>query len=207
MLKQLREKLTCRDLGIEELDDFPNQAAVLIALTAKASDPEILLTKRAEHLSTHSGEVSLPGGKWEYGDKSLLQTALRETEEEIGIQPSSVEVLAALQPRRTRYDIKVTPFVGIVPEDVVLTPNPGELDVVFRVPVSFFLADQRIRTDLYRRPELEFWAPAYDFEGFEIWGLTAGILVSFFNQVFEAGIGKESSAPVRFLDEYSDTHD
>jgi 8-oxo-dGTP pyrophosphatase MutT (NUDIX family) len=198
MLKTLRENVSSWNIpNIDESGIFPNQAAVLIALTDRASGPEVLLTKRAEHLSSHSGEVSFPGGKWDDNDETLLQTALRESEEEIGLEPSVVEVLAPLQSGITRWGIKVTPFVGIVPDQVTLTPNPGELDAVFRVPISFFLADQRIRTDLYRRSEGMFWAPAYDFEGFEIWGFTARILVDFLNRGFDAGINQENSAPVK----------
>ncbi|TQV66130.1 CoA pyrophosphatase [Exilibacterium tricleocarpae] len=176
---------------------FTNQAAVLVALTDNDSDPHILLTKRAEHLSTHSGEVSFPGGKWDPEDDHLLATALRESHEEIGLRPERVEVLAPLKARRTGRGVKVTPFVGIVPEDIQLIPSPDELDAVFSVPVSFLLRDQRVRTDLYRLQDREFWAPAYHFDGFEIWGFTAGVLVTFLNQVYQAGIEVDNPAPVR----------
>ena len=201
MLEKLRTSLregTARLASVtEEPGPFANQAAVLIALTDNDSDPQIVLTKRAQHLSTHSGEVSFPGGKWDPEDGHLLRTALRESHEEIGLSPDLVEVLAPLKARRTGRGVRVTPFVGIVPEDVQLTPNPAELDAVFRVPVSFFLADQRVRTDLYRYPDREFWAPAYHFEGFEIWGFTAGVLVALLNQVYQAGIQVDNPAPVR----------
>lgn len=177
--------------------NFPNQAAVLIAVTDHPSDPDIIFTLRAQHLSTHSGEVSFPGGKWEDSDENLLHTALRESEEEIGLKPEYVEVLASLEPRKTRLGIQVTPFVGLVPADTTLVPNFSELDAIFRVPVSFFLADKRIRTDLYKQRERDFWAPAYEFNGYEIWGFTANILVTFLNRSLQAGISVEHSAPVR----------
>ena len=78
-----------------------------------------------------------------------------------------------------------------------MIPNPAELDAVFHVPVSFFLADQRIRTDFYRLQNREFWAPAYHFDGFEIWGFTAGVLVALLNQVYQAGIEVDNPAPIR----------
>lgn len=197
MLNRVRKSLSPEGLLVETSGPYTNQAAVLVALTNESDDPNILLTKRAEHLSSHSGEVSFPGGKWEDNDENLLITALRESEEEIGLNPDSVEMLASLKPRLTRGGMKVTPFVGIVPSDIELIPNPGELDAIFRVPISFFLADQRIRTDLYQFGDREFWAPAYHFDGFEIWGFTAKVLVSLLNQVFQAGINLENPAPLK----------
>ncbi len=201
MLEQLRTNLHKRAAKLAAITadagPFPQQAAVLVALTDHPSDPHIVLTKRAKHLSTHSGEVSFPGGKWDPEDAHLLHTALRESEEEIGLPPAAVEVLAALKARRTGRGMRVTPFVGIVPADIPLIPNPAELDAVFHVPVSFFLADQRIRTDFYRLQNREFWAPAYHFDGFEIWGFTAGVLVALLNQVYQAGIEVDNPAPIR----------
>ena len=201
MLEQLKANLNKRagKLATVTADSgpFPQQAAVLVALTDHPQDPQVVLTKRAQHLSTHSGEVSFPGGKWDPEDEHLLHTALRESEEEIGLPPAVVDVLAPLKARSTGRGIKVTPFVGIVPADIPLTPNPAELDAVFHVPVSFFLADRRIRTDYYRRADREFWAPAYHFDGFEIWGFTAGVLVALLNQAYEADIRVDNPAPVR----------
>lgn len=174
---------------------YPSQAAVLIALTDDPDDPEFILTQRASHLSSHAGQVAFPGGKWERDDRSLMQTALRESQEEIGLEPSLVEVLGAMPMSTTRWDVQVTPYVGIVPANVSLTPNPGELDSIFRVPLSYFIGeDRRARTDLFNRGS---WAPAYLYQGYEIWGFTAGILVQFLNRTFDAGIVRESFAPVR----------
>lgn len=177
---------------------FPSQAAVLIALTDDPYDPEIILTQRSKHLSTHSGEVSFPGGKWDPEDQTLLITALREAEEEISLDPGRVEVLGSMPSRKTRWDVLVTPYVGIVPANSMLSPNPGELDSIFRVPLSYFIeSDQRTRTDMFNRQNKRYWAPAYIYQGYEIWGFTAGLLVEFLNRIFNAGIGVQSSAPVR----------
>ncbi len=176
------------------------QAAVLLAMTDDPINPEIILTQRAQHLSTHSGEVSFPGGKLDEEDSSLRETALRESWEEIGLDPMSVEVLGQLPSVLTRWKIEVTTIVGIVPANAPLTANLGEIDSIFKVPVKYFLADQRVRTDRFQRGHVDFWAPVYHYEGYEIWGFTAGILVNFVNQIYDAGIEADSSdAPVKIF--------
>ncbi len=195
MLKHLRAQSGQFGLCDETLPAAPTWplAAVLLAVTDDPLNPEIILTQRAGHLSTHSGEVSFPGGKVDDTDGSFRATALRESQEEIGLEPSEVEVLGQLPSVLTRWKIDVTPIVGIVPKGVGLTPNFDEIDSIFHVPVSFFVRDQRVRTDVFRRGHVEFWAPVYHFEGYKIWGFTAGIIVSFINQVYSAGISEDSS--------------
>lgn len=181
--------------GLDTAGRFPNQAAVLIPLTDHLKQPEIILTKRADHLSSHSGEVSFPGGKWDDTDPTLTFTALRESEEEIGLPPSKVDLINVQPPQYSLKGIKVTPYVGIVPHDIPLRPNPCELDSIFRVPLEFFLEDQRTRTDVsYFRGE-EWWSPVYHFDGYKIWGLTARILVEFLNHALDAGIERDNGAP------------
>lgn len=194
-IQQLRPKLESRVPSGHELH---GHAAVLLALTDQP-DPEVILTLRAEHLSSHSGEVSLPGGRWEEGDPSLEFTALRETEEEIGVPPEAVRVLGPLWKRSTRWEVEVTPWVGIVSPDVPMTPNPGELDAIFRVPLSFFLADPRIRTDRITIDQRAIYLPAYQFDEYEIWGFTAGILTEFLTRILGARIEHSDDVPLRAL--------
>lgn len=196
MIDQLRERFARPRGSFERTGQFPNQAAVLIPITNHKSQPDIVLTKRAEHLSTHSGEVSFPGGKWEVEDLTLVDTALRESEEEIQLSPSLVEVINQQPYHTSLWGLKVTPYVGIIPHDVELVPDKSELDAVFRVPLSFLLADQRTRTEVYFRHNSEWWSPVYHFDNFKIWGLTARILVDFLNMAWDANIGREhDSAP------------
>lgn len=194
MIQDLRDNFTRPRSTLERPGHYPNEAAVLIGVT---DEPEatIILTLRAAHLSSHSGEVSLPGGKWERGDDSLVHTALRESEEEIALPPGRVEVINEQPPQYSLWGIKVTPFVGIVPPEVELVANPEELHSVFRVPVAFFLDDRRTETDVYYQGDREWWAPVYHFEGYKIWGLTARILVEFLNQAWDAGIERGNAAP------------
>lgn len=195
MTKYLRENYAIPRSALEHPGKFPNEAAVLVPVTDHPREPEIILTKRAEHLSSHSGEVSFPGGKWESADPSLVVTALRESEEEIGLSPEVVEVINVQPPLYSLWGIKVTPYVGIVPHDVELEANPDELHSVFRVPVRFFLEDHRTETDVYYRNDREWWAPVYHYDGYKIWGLTARILVEFLNRAWDAGIERDNAAP------------
>lgn len=178
--------------------DLRGHAAVLLALTDEP-DPQVILTRRAGHLSTHSGEVSLPGGRWDTTDPSLEYTALRETEEEIGLAADQVRLLSPLWTRTTRWQVQVTPWLGLVSPDAVLTPNPSELDAIFRVPLSFFLADPRIRTDRVTIDRQYVYLPAYQYGEYEIWGFTAGVLTEFLVKVLGAPIGRRDDVPLRAL--------
>ena len=164
------------------------EAGVLIALTNDAHDPEVILTRRARHLNTHSGEIAFPGGKRDATDPDLLFTALREAEEEVGLSPSQVEVLGPLGQLMSKHMLQVTPYVGIIDKGVELTPNPDELDRIHRVPVSFFLEDKRHHTDKIPFKGVTHYVPAYEYEGDIIWGLTAYMLVELLNVGFDAGI-------------------
>ncbi|WP_323847230.1 CoA pyrophosphatase [Microbulbifer magnicolonia] len=202
MLAQIEEKISrLRDqlqAQVPTGPDLHGHAAVLLALTDEP-DPKVILTKRSANLSTHSGEVSLPGGRWDATDPSLEFTALRETEEEIGVPADQVRLLGPLWRRTTRWQVQVTPWLGVVAADVAVTPNPGELDAVFRVPLSFFLADPRIRTDRVTIDKRPVYLPAYQFRDYEIWGFTAGVLTEFLVKILGASIGHRDDVPLRAL--------
>ncbi|BBM02590.1 CoA pyrophosphatase [Microbulbifer sp. GL-2] len=202
MLSTIEEKIFQRieelEAGVPTGPDLAGHAAVLIALTEEP-DPQVILTKRSAHLSTHSGEVSLPGGRWDATDPSLQFTALREAEEEVALPMNSVRMLGPLWPRTTRWQVHVTPWVGIISPELELFPNPGELDAVFRVPLSFFLADPRIRTDRITIDDQAIYLPAYQYENYEIWGFTAGVLTEFLVRILGASIGRRDDVPLRAL--------
>ncbi|MGH1469571.1 MAG: CoA pyrophosphatase [Cellvibrionaceae bacterium] len=195
MIEHLRKNYAVERHTLEKPGMFPKQAGILIPVTDHPDTPEIILTRRADHLSSHAGEVSFPGGKWEEGDTSLVYTALRESNEEVALSISDVEVINAEPPMMSRWGLKVTPYVGIVPHDISLSANPDELAAIFRVPVSFFLEDRRTQTDVYTRMDEDWWCPVYHYEGFRIWGLTAKIIVEFMNNAWGADIQRESKAP------------
>lgn len=167
--------------------DYP-EASVLVPVTDDTGAPEILLTLRSANLSTHRGQVAFPGGKRDTTDSSLAHTALRETHEEIGLPPDKVQLIAPLSQVISRYGILVTPYVGVVPGDYPLTPNPHEIESIFHVPVEFLLDDHRERTDVLPFLDNTYYVPCYRWKNFEIWGLTAVVLVDFLNAVYDARI-------------------
>jgi len=153
-------------------------AAVLVALVERAEGLTVLFTQRTAHLAHHAGQVSFPGGHIESDDAGPLDTALRETEEEVGLDRRHVEVIGHLDLYVTRTGFVVTPVVGLVTPPFDITPDPHEVAEVFEVPLAFLL-DRRN----HRRCETEFegltryfWAMPYG--PHYIWGATAGMLVN-----------------------------
>lgn len=195
MLARLRQHMaTLQPVDHWRETSFRTAAAVLLALTDEPM-PQLVLTRRAAHLKTHRGEVALPGGKIDPTDASLVAAALRESEEEIALPPAAVEVLGELDPMVTRFGVKVTPVVGIIPPDIALAPNPDELDSIFRVPFEFFLRDERSRTDRGTVNGHSVAVPCWHWQGYEIWGVTAIILVNFMNRV----LGQQISTGIEQL--------
>jgi len=159
---------------LTQTGEFPRQAAVMVLLTDSPS-PELIFTLRAKHLNHHAGEVCFPGGMWEPQDESLLASALRETHEEIGLHSSLIDIIGALPTRATRSGTQVRPFVGKVPAASKFTLNHHELEELFTVPLEAFAQGLQVRTDVFERNGQRFRIPAYVYQGFEIWGFTAGV--------------------------------
>ncbi|MFW5825621.1 MAG: NUDIX hydrolase [Marinobacter sp.] len=186
MLELLTERLA-RHVPTRLAVDYP-EASVLVPVTDNSRAPEILFTLRSANLSTHQGQVAFPGGKRDTTDPSLAHTALRETHEEIGLPPDKVQLIGPLSQVISRYGILVTPYVGVVPADHPLTPNPFEIESIFHVPVEFFLEDRRERTDALPFLDNTYYVPCYRWQGYQIWGLSAVVLVEFLNAVYDARI-------------------
>ena len=195
MLKKIEENLNNKEstwldqLSLKQSDpksDLP-KAAVLIALTDE-ENPEVIYTLRSNKVSSHQGEVSFPGGMQEESDTSLIITALRESEEEIGLPQNCVKILGSLDTMVSRFNVSVTPFVGIIPGDVELNTSSEEIEACFRVPLSFLLKDKRYRNDEVNRNGETFYMPAYKYSSYVIWGLTAMITVNFLNRALDAKI-------------------
>lgn len=167
--------------------DYP-EAGILVPVTDNTANPELVLTLRSETLSTHQGQVAFPGGKRDATDESLAATALRESHEEIGLPPDQVSIISPLGQVMSRYGIIVTPYVGVIPEDYPLQANPAEIESIFKVPLAFFLEDKRERTDALKLLNSTFYVPCYRWERYQIWGLSAVVLVDFLNAVYDARI-------------------
>ncbi len=167
--------------------DFARQASVL-ALIWLQPQPQLLYTLRAPHLTRHAGEVAFPGGMWEPGDTSLIDTALRETWEEIGLPAAAVELLGAWHPRHTLAGTLVHPFVGLVTDAWPLKPDPGELDAIFQVPLAAFEEGLQVRTDCFERQGKILHVPAYHYQHYEIWGFTAALTRDLLQLLARAGL-------------------
>ena len=113
-------------------------AAILVPLIWRDSDWQILMTKRAAHLSHHAGQISFPGGALDASDEGLIDTALREAHEEISLAPPSVRVMGSLLPVRSPAGFIVQPIVGMIGGDIFneLRPDPAEVDSIFTLPLA-----------------------------------------------------------------------
>jgi 8-oxo-dGTP pyrophosphatase MutT (NUDIX family) len=154
------------------------EAAVLLPIILR-SEPTILFTQRTANLARHSGQVSFPGGRSEASDLSPLETALRETREETGIDASFVSVAGYLPRYRTGTGFDISPVVGVLSEGFTLAPDPNEVAEAFESPLSFFLdpSNRRRETRVWGGRERTFYV--FTPEGRTIWGATAAILVDF----------------------------
>lgn len=158
-------------------------AAVLVPLVQREGGLTMLLTQRTAHLKHHPGQISFPGGRAEWVDSSPIETALRESEEEIGLARRHTDIIGVLPDYVTRTGYRVTPVVGLLTPPFELTADPGEVAEIFEVPLSFLmdgLNHQLLSVDL---PEgagrRSFYAMPY--ERFFIWGATAGMLRNLFH--------------------------
>lgn len=170
-----------------EIDRSFPEAAVLLPIT-RSDEPELVLTLRASGLSTHGGEVAFPGGRRDPEDIDLMHTALREAEEEVGLPPGLVEMVGPLSPLVSRHGIKVTPYVGIVPDYVEYKANDAEIAAVFQVPLTFFCEDRREVTHRIDYLGHSWYVPCYRYQDFKIWGLTAIMVVELVNLLYDAQI-------------------
>ncbi|MGD9807068.1 MAG: CoA pyrophosphatase [Deferribacterales bacterium] len=153
-------------------------AAVLVPIVFTESGCNIIFTKRLGELKHHGGEVSFPGGKHDSDDDSLMMTALRETYEEIGIEPAEVRVLGTLDDELSRWGHRVTPFVGLI-ENPQFKMQATEVDKIYSVPVSHLMRDDVYYTETWLRNNTKRLVHFYRYKDDIIWGLTAKITRKF----------------------------
>ncbi len=153
-------------------------AAVLFPIVVRDAGHTVMLTQRTAHLRDHAGQISFPGGRVEADDLSPTHTALRETEEEVGLSRERVEVLGFLPEYRTGTGFRVTPVVGLVHPPFDLQPDPFEVAEVFEVPLAFLLdpANHQRHEMHYRGALRQYFAMPYG--DYFIWGATAGMIRS-----------------------------
>ncbi|MBT6441491.1 MAG: CoA pyrophosphatase [Alphaproteobacteria bacterium] len=153
-------------------------AAVLVPLVTRGNGFTVLLTRRPEHLSEHPGQVSFPGGRVEPEDRGPVETALRETEEEVGLPRARVEVAGRLENYLVGTGYRVTPVVGFVDPPAAYAPDATEVAEVFEVPLEFVLDPANYRREKIRTPVFERHFHVLEHNGHVVWGATAGILVN-----------------------------
>ena len=155
-------------------------AAVLVPVIVRPDALAVLLTRRTDHLHHHPGQISFPGGRVEEADVSPVMTALRETEEEIGLDPDRIELLGELPEYFTGTGFRVTPVVGLVHPPFDLKLDSFEVAEAFEVPLSHFLdpANHQRHSMEYQGRMRQYYAMPYG--DYFIWGATAGILVSLY---------------------------
>lgn len=162
-------------------------AAVLVPVVAYESGERVILTKRTAHLSNHAGQISFPGGRIDAEDPDVIATALRETEEEIGLDRAHVSVLGALDAYVTGTGFAVIPVVGLVKPGFALSPQQHEVAEVFEVPFDFLMdhRNHQRHKGVFNGVERQWWAMPYGDK--YIWGATAGMLRNLHDLLHGAG--------------------
>lgn len=151
-------------------------AAVLAPIVARATGASVILTRRADTLTSHTGQIAFPGGRLDDGE-TAVEAALREAREEIGLAAEAVEVLGVGDAYETGTGFLVTPVVGWLTDPPLLTPSPDEVAEVFETPWDFLMNPANHRRDFYDAPDGQrrfFWAMPW--EERYIWGVTAGVI-------------------------------
>ena len=192
MLKTLKQNLKARCHLVKPqpiVGEKSLNAAVLVVLCGDNDYLELLLTVRSEHVNRHRGEVAFPGGMWQGGDDSLLETALREAEEEVGVRESSLELLATLQSSSPLQNhITVAPFIAYMTREQKLIAQPSEISQIFRVPIQYLMNK---RNYCYFKKNFDgkpLSLPHIDYNGHRIWGFTLKVLVDLLNIGLDAEI-------------------
>ncbi len=159
-------------------------ASVLVPLVDRQSETFVLLTERSQHLPSHAGQVSFPGGRVDPVDATPVDTALRETEEEVGIASHYITPIGALDTYETGTGFCIMPIVGIVRPGFQIKTDPAEVEEAFEVPLSFLMNPknhERHRAH-WKGAAREYYAMPYD--GHYIWGATAGMIVNLYERLY-----------------------
>jgi len=161
---------------VEVRDQAWVPAAVLIAITDR-TEPGVILTVRREHMRTHAGQVAFPGGRIDPGEDAAA-AAVREAHEELGLDPSVLELVGEIEPYRTVTSYVVTPVIGVIPPDVPLEPHEHEVADWFEAPLRFVLdpANQHQRSALFRGRDRLYYEIMWGEQ--RIWGATAAMIVN-----------------------------
>ncbi len=159
-------------------------AAVLIPVVDHGDDATVILTKRAERLKAHSGQVAFPGGTIDATDASPEAAALRETEEEIGLDGKHIEIIGRMPDYVAGSGYRIAPVLGIVQPGFTLTINADEVDAAFEVPLRFLMDPANHRRDSRMWNDLEWFFYDMPYGDQRIWGVTAGIIRTLYERLY-----------------------
>ena len=165
------------DMDLDQKLNFL-EASVLIPILTFKKDLEILLTKRSNSLKNHPGQIAFPGGKKDQIDSSPIETALRETQEEVGLNPKNVEIIASLPSHRTATGFVIKPYLGLINQPFSETLRQGEVDEIFTVPYEYILNEKNfsIQTRKWNGSQRSYYVVPYG--PYYVWGATARILLN-----------------------------
>jgi 8-oxo-dGTP pyrophosphatase MutT (NUDIX family) len=181
-IDQIRKKLSSRQRKVIEHPPF-SHAAVLVPLFQKDGNCHLLFTKRSEEVKYHKGEISFPGGVVDEEDRELINTALREAHEEIGLKESDVQIIGVLDDILTITEFIVTPIVGLFPYPYPFKISEVEISELIEVPLTFLLAEDNLsQREILRGGQKEV-VYAYQYGKHTIWGATARILKQFLDLI------------------------
>jgi len=181
-----KQEVLCR-FNLRQLEDTSlkishiplKSSAVLIPLIERNNIVHVILTKRSPHLRHHPGQISFPGGKFDSSDKSLRMTALRETQEELGIKTTDIDVFGELPHHDTITGFSIKPYIGFVDKNIKMIANENEVSEIIEIPLSDFINNTSHFSMKIARPKIDvnvYFKPA---NGYAIWGATAAIIEQF----------------------------
>ena len=165
------------------LDKKYKIAAVLIPILKTIDGYYIIFTKRKEGLRHHPGQISFPGGRSEKDDKSLQETAIRESYEEIGLQSKNIDILGRVNNYFTGTGFRITPYVAFINNSFNAKINYDEVDEIFRVPLSFLLDSSNHKKGYKLFNEQKIYYHFISYNNYYIWGATAGILINLYQSL------------------------
>lgn len=182
--KHIKGKLASREKSVLNYPEY-RKAAVMILFLEKDGTPHVLLTRRTDRVSTHKGQVSFPGGGYDSSDRDFLQTALRETREEVGINPGDIEVLGEFDEFMTISGFHVHVFAGALNSAIDYNISTDEIDEILEVPFSLFCSEKYTSREQIHFNGMDYEIYYYTYAGCVIWGMTARILTDFGRKIFK----------------------
>jgi len=192
---KITDNLANREIKTYKYTDVQSKnAAVIIPLFFKNQEPHILFTKRTDKVEHHKGQISFPGGMEDKSDNDLLETALRETWEEMGIKSKDITILGRTDNLLTNTNFMVTPYVGHFPYPYPYNINEDEISSILEVPLRHLLNPDIFKIDKWKRNDVLWDIHFYDFDGENIWGVTGFLLSNFLSIVFN--LPRMSNSPV-----------